>query len=393
MNQYIEGIQSIMGIYLIFGEIENYPFNKTTLLKLTEFSENYKEDLLLNRKNNGLTTFLSFPEIISNDFNTYKGTGELPPHWPDDIDLAIAVLLNDKVVLHDHLAHYAKAPLSGYTVGYQYSGIRNWLKALAEWKPLIEENVICIVPKKLSYSDEVKEIWGYELSGLSKEILCNHDSEVFYMIDNKYDSEYIYDINRISYVLAALSISRNNNKTWIPYFNDEEEFEHYQNVLNSFLDIAETKFHFGKQPGTVAQKTKRFYKKVNFTYPFNPSLLINKNLIKQLRNSSNSSRIRNDLKNICHLFSNTDDLSTERITAINQIMEEKKRQWNKLYTNSNSNSKQIVLEFNAQILPGIKSKNHQQKVYKTIFDLYDNILVEKRNPDLLLHFYLGVKPL
>ncbi len=71
MNEYINSIENIIGSKLETETIDRIPFSEETLKSLANFSSTYtlKES---HKTDSNLNAFLSFEDIISNDFNTYR---------------------------------------------------------------------------------------------------------------------------------------------------------------------------------------------------------------------------------------------------------------------------------------------------------------------------------
>lgn len=161
MRAYLEGIEKILGIGLDSKAIRAYGFSEPALSELRDFAASYeKNKLRISLPVSGLTCYLPFPDIHTGNFRTYNTKGTLDGHWPSFDELANMVMLCDRVIIHDHLGHYAASALDGYVEKYRYAGIRNWLQALAEWKPLIMDDIICILPQDLACSGPMQELYG-----------------------------------------------------------------------------------------------------------------------------------------------------------------------------------------------------------------------------------------
>jgi hypothetical protein len=293
--------------------------------------------------------------------------------------------------MYDHLEHYAKSPLSGYTVGHRYDGIKNWLIRLAQWKSFCLENELCIVPKNLSYSPAVKDIWDDGLSDLSTNILCDFDETARQEIEEGFFSDCLLEINKISYLIASCSIYREKFKHLIPFLNTTEQLEYYLTVLKSFIKLSINKYSPAHEPGKKRLSENFFSGIIKLSSPLNRGLLKSKDMIRQLRNSNEITKIRSGINFIKKEIQNS-KLSEKRIKTLKELFNENEQSWNEYYKYSNKNPVQIFLNYSSVILPGINQEADitEHQVFRTIFNVFNNFGNVQAHDDLLLNYSIGI---
>ena len=396
MKEYIDKIESILGISLIKNEIQSYNFTDNKLEELIDFATNYAGNPKKISNTDSLTCFLSLADISSYNFNVYNAGGSLGDHWPDSIEITNSLLFNDKVLIHDHLEHYAKSSLSGYVIGHRYDGIKNWLTALADWRDLILKDIICIIPQDLSYSPAINEIWEDELFDFSKILLSDFDRKSAELIDEGYEEDCIIDLNEIAYILASLSISKGESNSVIPFINSGEINALYRNILSSFINIASQQYMPGKEPGKSANTSKEFRStielKSNLNYLTKDGVDISK--IFQLR--KNFEDIRSEIKEILNLISSEKIFDQKEHQKVNDYFKAKEIDWNlrlsEIEIKDGSISKEISLGFTTCQLPGITKKRNADyhNTYQAIFEAYNNTSRSLLKDVQMLNYYFAV---
>lgn len=391
MKEYYTGIEEILHADLTRNEIEKYEFNNETLTQLIEYSKNYQPELNKISQPAKLSCFASFPELVNFNFNTYSGDGSLGDHWQDDNIMAHLLLFNDHVLMYDHLEHYAKSPLSGYTVGHRYDGLKNWLTRLAEWRSFILEDELCIVPKNLAYSPAVKDIWNEGLGDVSKSILCEFDQTARQEIENGYINDCLFEINKITYLIASCSIYKDKFQHLIPFLNTPEQMEYFLSVLKSFFKISSNNYRRAHEPGEERKPDDFFSGIVKLSSPLNRGLLKSKNLIRQLRYSNEITKIRSGINLISSRIASS-GLATNNIKSLRKFLSENERSWNEYHIFSNKNPLHVFFNYSAILLPGISQEADicEHQVFKTIFDVFNNTRHHKAVDDLLLNYSLGI---
>jgi hypothetical protein len=239
MKAYLEAVEKILGIELEVKRIEEFDFKDDILLHLKQFSENYREKKpIFDDAQPRISCYMPFQEILSGDFKTYSSHGELEGHWPSFLELANLAVLCDRVILFDHLAYYASSAISGYVKGHRYDGLRNWLKALAEWKELIREEVICIVPLDLVISGPLQNLWDEgELQDFASDVyyLLNPDAGDFSAVTEA--EELLQEMMVVEDYLTLISIPVCRNSYNAHYFNKREDLEQHEAAVRAILSI------------------------------------------------------------------------------------------------------------------------------------------------------------
>ena len=238
MKTYLETIERILGIPLTREAINALDIRDDMLITLKVFSgESYPErEIAFDTSEAEITCFMPFPDIVSGNFRTYHGDGSLSGHWPAFDELANAVMYCDRVVIHDHLGAYASSALDGYTVGYRYNGLRNWLMALADWRELILRDVICILPQHLAYHPEIQK--------LSREDqLADLAGEIFYRLNPDLDpseeleelQDLLTDMISVENLITAASIPSATGRYFAPFYNDPGDLLFHQGVIGGVI--------------------------------------------------------------------------------------------------------------------------------------------------------------
>jgi len=387
MKTYIKAIENILQAELSEPEIEKYEFTDNVLQALADYSQNYSGEIKKTEFKDELVCFMSFQEIISCEFNTYPGSGELGMHWPDDNTLANTLLFNDRVLLHDHLTSYASSGITGYTVGYRYHGIRNWLMKLAKWKHFILDGQICVIPKDLAYSPEVKKIWDNGLTSLAMELISETDKGMADLIAIGYFDECLDVINDICYMIADLSIPGNFTKPAFPALLNNESSIKYKKIIDAFIRTSTQEYRGGSEPGQDNKMNEYFTTSINFPSPLNKALLNHLDIIGQQKQSNEIRAIRNNILALLKEISGQQQFSRSYISELKSYINGKEREWSRLYSQSNKNNLRISPVIAAAFLPGIKrsytEENHQ--VFQIVFDLLNNTPI-KTNNELLLNY-------
>lgn len=224
MKNYLSAIEKILGIRLEPGLVRNYAFSTATLKGLRDFASGYaKIRVILPDNELKISCFIPFPEIVSGDFRTYSTDGSLKNHWPAFDELANMLIISDRVIIHDHLEHYAGSAIDGYSVDHRYDGLRNWLLALAEWKPLILSDIICILPQYLALSGPLQSLW-------EEGTLLNAAADIHYEmypgsgdIENGCDADdLLSDFREMEDFLTMLSIPFNRGGKYAHFYNNPE---------------------------------------------------------------------------------------------------------------------------------------------------------------------------
>jgi hypothetical protein len=239
MKAYLETIEKILGTELEAGKAGTIDFDDESLRLLKLFSEAYQERKMVFKDDQPkISCYMPFPEILSGDFRTYSGKGDLQGHWPSFDELANLAVLCDRVILFDHLGHYASSAISGYVKGYRYDGMRNWLKALAEWRELIMEDVICIVPPDLMISGPLQNLWDEgELQDFAGNVyyLLNPDAGDFKDITEADDL--LQEMSGVEDYLTTASIPVARNNSNAPYFNNNDDLKLHEAIINAILTL------------------------------------------------------------------------------------------------------------------------------------------------------------
>jgi hypothetical protein len=238
MKTYLSAIEHILGISLDRRSVQGYAFSSGTLQALQNFASDYAKSTLQPEEHlPQLTCFLPFPEILNGNFRTYSVDGSIAGHWPAFDDLANLVMICDRVIIHDHLGPYASSSIRGYAEGFRYTGLKNWLTALADWKPLILEEIICIMPQDLSCNGPFQSLWDEGvLSALALEIYYS----LGLVADFKSESdaeEFFTKLTEIEDFLTNLSIPGNRGGKFAPFYNNPKSLSFHEEVVNAALNI------------------------------------------------------------------------------------------------------------------------------------------------------------
>jgi hypothetical protein len=387
MRKYIEGIEKILGISLKRENILNYDFKQNKLEQLVAFADQQAQASPPVFKESELISFMSLPDLLSLNFRSYSG-GDLKGHWPSNRELFNNIMYHDRVILHDHLKHYAQSSISGYIVGQQYKGIVNWLSALADWRELILREIICVLPQNLSYSQSIKEIWDEALTEFSSEILCDFDVIALQEINAGYPDECLMEINQVQYLLADLSIPEKITKHSIPYLNETSSVEHYQKAVNSFLNIAGNEFKVGKQPGEIDSPNYHNLSKIELPLLSGGDFDFEK--ISDFRiKDKGFGKIRKGIIGF------RQELLINPQKIVSETFLQKQNEWSKLISCAPgfeiSQTPLLRLGFFSRLLPGIHAGNRARlnPAYKIVFDLLNNCNTSSANEDMLLHSYFA----
>jgi hypothetical protein len=241
MKEYLETIERILGIPLTRKEIEALDIRDDMLITLKVFSKESYPDrkIALDASRPEITCFMPFQEIVKGNFRTYRGDGSLSGHWPLFDELANAVMYCDRVIIHDHLGAYASSALDGYTVGHRYDGLRNWLNALADWRELIIEQVICILPQHLSYHPTISQLSREdELSDLSGEIFYRLNPDLDPSEELEELQNLLTDIVSVENLITAASIPSATGRYFAPFYNDPDDLLFHQGVVGGVIHSA-----------------------------------------------------------------------------------------------------------------------------------------------------------
>jgi hypothetical protein len=239
MRNYLNSIEQIPGITLEPEKIQQYDFSLSILQELKDFAGHYaKANRDLAFRDQGISCFVPYADILSGDFRTYHANGSLLNHWPSFEELAGLLLFCDHVIIHDHLEHYASSALDGYVLGYRYNGIRNWLAALAEWRKLIDAGLIGIMPQDLVLSGPVQSIWD-------EGTIQDAAAEIYYaiypeegMIKNGCEAEdLLAGFSAIEDLISTLSIAGNKGGRYAPYFNDAGSFFLHETFVDAVFSL------------------------------------------------------------------------------------------------------------------------------------------------------------
>jgi hypothetical protein len=243
MNKYLSAIEQILGISLEPGNIRNYDFSPATLAGLRDFSSGYaKISPAIPGNATDTCCFMPFPEILSGDFRTYRNNGALGGHWPAFEELANILLICDRVIIHDHLEHFASSAIAGHTANQRYDGLVNWLTVLAEWKPLIEKDIICILPQGLALSGPLQSLWE---EGTIQTVA----SEIYYAmypgegtIRNGYEAEELLEgLTETEDYLTTLSIPFNRGGRTVHFYNNPGSLALHESLANAIFGLLRQK--------------------------------------------------------------------------------------------------------------------------------------------------------
>lgn len=239
MKTYLEAVEHILGTGLDRQSVQKYDFSADTLSALENFAENYsKARDVRPGDDHKITCYLPFPDILSGNFRSYHTSGSLEGHWPDFAELANMLMLCERVIIHDHLAHYASSAITGYVEEYRYDGLRNWLLALADWKPLILKDIICILPQDLRCSGLFQTLWDEgEISGLASEVYYAINQDAGNISSGSEAEELLADFMEIEDYLTSLSIPVDKGGRFAPFFNDLNAFWLHEALIEASFDL------------------------------------------------------------------------------------------------------------------------------------------------------------
>jgi hypothetical protein len=239
MKTYLNAIEQILGTVLDRASVRDYEFSTGTLTALKDFASGYaKGKISLSDHNPKITCFYPFPEVLSGNFRTYSSNGSLEKHWPAFEELANLVMFCDRFIIHDHLEHYAASAIDGYAEGYRYTGLRNWLIALAEWKPLIMKDSICILPQDLACSGPLQSLWDEgEISGMASGVYYEMYPEAGNFSNGNEAEELLSELTEMEDFLTTLSIPVNRGDKFAPYYNNVESLRLHEATVEASLNI------------------------------------------------------------------------------------------------------------------------------------------------------------
>jgi hypothetical protein len=239
MKTYIEAIEKILGTELDRDVAVKYEFSQAVLNELKAFASGYsKEKAILPGHDQQINCYFPLPEILSGDFRTYNSNGSLKGHWPTADELANMVMVTDHFIIHDHLEHYAGSAISGYTEGHRYDGLRNWLTALADWKPLIIKDIICILPQDLVCSGPFQKLQDEgDIQGIAAGIYYEIYPESG-NFSNGYEAEELMSgLTEMEDYLTTLSIVVNRDGKFAPYYNYTNGLELHESIADAALKL------------------------------------------------------------------------------------------------------------------------------------------------------------
>ena len=239
MKTYLDNIEQILGITLDRDSVQHIDFKSETLKALHEFASGYaKEKIILPDLDSMISCFFPLAEILNGNFRTYTSKGTLEGHWPAFEELANLLMLCDRIIIHDHLEHYASSAIDGYVEKYRYDGLRNWLLALADWKPLIMEEIICILPPDLACSGPLQSAWDEgELSGMATGVYFEMYPEAGNFSDGSEAEELWAGLKKMEDFLTTLSIPVNRGGKFAPFYNDPDSLWLHETLVESSLNI------------------------------------------------------------------------------------------------------------------------------------------------------------
>lgn len=239
MKTYLNAVEKILGTALDTDSVQHFDFSAGTLAALKEFASGYaKAKISLPDQNPLITCFYPFPGILLGNFRTYRSNGSLEKHWPAFEELANTVMFCDRFIIHDHLEHYAGSAIDGYAEGYRYDGLRNWLLALADWKPLILEDIICILPQDLACSAPLQSLWDEgELPGLAAKVYYLMYPDAGNFSNGGEAEELLSELTEMEDFLTTLSIPVNRGGKFAPYYNNVDSLRLHEAAVEASLNI------------------------------------------------------------------------------------------------------------------------------------------------------------
>lgn len=393
MKGYIEKIEKILGFRLEEKNIMQADFPDILLIELQEYLAGRvpQEEI---QEGNELSCFLSLPDILDGSFNSHVSGGDLEKHWPEDQQIANALLFHEKVLIHDHLPHYVASSLDGYAVEYRYHGLRSWLKKLALWRPLILHDKIQVLPKKLSYSPEMKDIWDDGLDQRSMELLCYFDQYACDMIESGYEQECIMEINEVMYLLAGLSIEKKPGRRLVPFFAEKEKFALYQKALNAFIELSLDKYLSGHQPGQNVRKEDALNIPLLIDLTLNPGPDEIIDLCEQIQGGL-FSEVRMELTGIVELLREHQDENEKSRADLTKLIMNRGDQWKDKMIKlsfSNGSAQQIRMQFATTYLQQISNQSGETEHIsdRTIFDTLNTIRENSSEGDQLGHYSFAI---
>jgi len=255
MKTYLETIEGILGAELEPERIGAFGFDTVMVKRLKAFAEEYgRKKVVFDDEEPCISCYMAYPELLTGDFRTYEGKGELGGHWPVYEELAGLALLCDRVVLFDHLPHYASTALSGYVRGYRYDGLRNWLMRLAAWRPFIADGSLCVVPQDLAISGPVQELWNEgEMQYFAGEVFYRLHPDAGDFRNGAEGEELLYDMMDLENYLTELSIAVSRNARQAHYFNDPGETLRHEDLVRAVMDQIRAEF-LERNPSAEVEK-------------------------------------------------------------------------------------------------------------------------------------------
>jgi hypothetical protein len=379
MKEYITGIEGILGERLSSSNIQSYEFKTPVIEKLIEFASEYKISSDVLSKTGQLVCFLSMPGLINCNFNTFCSSGDLQHHWPQKTEILNALIYNDRIMIYDNMRSFAESSLSGYVVGKQYNGIRNWLSSIAMYRDLIQENLICIIPKKLSYSKEILRCWDDQLFDISRKIFClneGYDPKDTYI---GFDDDYYFEIIDISYLLGSLSIMAGDRKS-IPYLNNNLMFIKYKENIDSLMDLLLDEYPWGKEPGKTLEDHYKFSNHIVLKAKYFPES--NHDLQSQLYDLHNrTNNMRKEIKTILNEAEKNILFDPHKQIEFTDTMDKKYNEWDqhikKASLAENSETIKVKIKLSSCILNGITEEKDDivHKAWKSVFDARDAFFI------------------
>lgn len=390
MKEYITGIEEILGESLSSSNIQSYEFKTPVIEKLIAFASDYKISSDVLSKSGQLVCFLSMPGLINCTFNSFCSSGDIQHHWPQKTEILNALIFNDRIMIYDNMRSFAESSLSGYVVGKQYNGIRNWLTSIAMYRDLIHEDFICIIPKKLSYSKGILRSWEDELFDISKKIFCSnegYDPKDTYI---GFDDDYYFEIIDISYLMGALSITAGDRKS-IPYLNNNLMFIKYKENIDTLMDQLLDEYPWGKEPGKTLEDRYTFSNHVVLKAKYLPESKVE--LQSQLYDLHNNTKtLRKEIKAILSEAKKSILFDPHKKIEFTHMMDKKFNEWDqhikKASLAGNSETIKIRIKLSSCILNGITDEKDDivHHAWKSVFKAINNFKEYTIDPGQMMNY-------
>jgi hypothetical protein len=400
MKNYLSAIEQIMGISLETDLVRNYDFSPATVKGLRDFASGYsKIRISLPEDELKISCFLPFPEVLSGDFRTYHTSGSLSGHWPAFEDLANMLFICDRVIIHDHLEHYAGSAMDGYSADHRYDGLRNWLGALAEWKPLISRDIICIVPQDLALSGPLQSLW-------EEGTIHSAASEIYYeMYPDAGDfrtgyeaEELLAGFNEIEDLITTLSVPVNRGGKFAHFYNNTEMSGLHENLVNAVISLFRRKAFLAGDSNAFSGGPAKTGNFASFSLDafLTASELKAADVCRLRLENEDFASVPGSVKNILRKFAENSSFLTNPSEGFQHFLDASSGELNRKLLKSIKSApkvgqikKKVIIGF-AGMITGLNPEKYLTPEFSVIRSLLNNLPVKAQLPGSLCHYYLAI---